>query len=143
MTSKIVQPDKPAIKYPCLMESTRSGAVVLFTGETIGTALYTRDGKGTGSHHTRWAPPGIFPQVPFTGEVHLSNSGEGYPCLMKHRNAETVLLCPSEHEGTVVSGSPLGRCLSHVMVETFYEPFHGTVILRNTPTGVQSALHEN
>lgn len=138
MTSRIIQPGSQAPVFPRLMWRASSEAIILFTGETTGTQLYTRSGQCLGLFHTRWGPLGW---ELFDGEVNLSNSGEGCPCLKRHAYAGHVVLFSSEGVGTTVFSpsydEPLGRFYNE-RVESLYRPFHGTVILKNTELGVRS-----
>ncbi|MFA7257743.1 MAG: hypothetical protein WC047_09245 [Kiritimatiellales bacterium] len=60
---------KPAITYPCLMKSTRSGAVVLFTAISTGTCVHAGGDNILGEYST-WAMSNF---EPFNGAITLSN----------------------------------------------------------------------
>lgn len=64
-------PKKPAITYPCLMRSTRTGSVVLFTARGEGTCVHAGGDNDLGEYSTAWVM-GCF--NPFDGTIiTLSN----------------------------------------------------------------------
>ena len=58
------------IEYPCLMEGTGSGVIVLFESKEIGVALNDVYGYSIGHHSSSWCMSSF---TPFEGSITLSN----------------------------------------------------------------------
>lgn len=63
--------EQNSIKYPCLMESSVTGAVFLMTDYNAGTMVHAGTSKGiVGNHSMGWNPSVL---VPYNGTIILSN----------------------------------------------------------------------